>query len=170
MRKSIVYFFPVLMLLVFLLDAQLSTLLTNLAPEVVSITSHLLLMIAIFVSLYVSVTPMMLVSIMIGFIYDIYYLDVIGLSTTLLPLVIYIVYYIYQNMAFRRITNYILLFVMVFTFEFGSFVLARLFQLTNLSMFIFVVYNLLPSLIFNIVLFMILSPLLESLFAITNKT
>lgn len=170
MKKYIVYLLPVFMFFIFLLDAQFSTLLTNLAPQVVSISSHLLLMLAIFASRRITVAPMMILSVMIGFLYDIYYLGVLGLSTTLLPLVIYIVYYIYQNLAFKRITNHILLFVMLFTFEFGTFVLARIFQLTNLSMFIFVVYNLLPTLVFNMLLFMILSPLLESLFAITNKT
>ncbi|HFR3397545.1 TPA: rod shape-determining protein MreD, partial [Streptococcus suis] len=41
---------------------------------------------------------------------------------------------------------------------------------TNLSVFIFVFNKLLPSLLFNLVLFFVLQPLFERLFGITNKT
>ncbi|WP_067087550.1 rod shape-determining protein MreD [Streptococcus marmotae] len=121
MKKYIFYFLPFLLFLAFLLDAQLSTLLTNLAPKAVSITSHLLLIVGIFASLYVTVTPMMVLYVILGFVYDIYYFNIIGLSTALLPLTVYLVYYVYQSLAFKRVTNYILLLVMVFTFEFGTF-------------------------------------------------
>ncbi|MER0123975.1 rod shape-determining protein MreD [Streptococcus sp. ZJ93] len=170
MKKYIFYFLPFLLLFAFLLDAQLSTLLTNLAPKAVSISSHLLLIVGIFASFYVMVTPMMVLFVVLGFVYDIYYFNIIGLSTALLPLTVYLVYYVYQSLAFKRVTNYILLLVMVFTFEFGTFLLARLFQLTNLSMFIFVFYNLVPSLVFNTFLLVMIHPLMEKLFGITNKT
>ncbi|HFH9838277.1 TPA: rod shape-determining protein MreD [Streptococcus suis] len=99
---------------------------------------------------------------MLGIVYDIYYLNILGISTTLFPLIIYMVYYFTTNVHLNRWTSLMILGVMIFGFEFTSFVLARLFQLTNLSMFIFVVYKLLPSLLYNLFILLIFYPLFKN--------
>ncbi|HFU4204178.1 TPA: rod shape-determining protein MreD [Streptococcus suis] len=162
MKKYSNYLAPIVLFTVFLLDAQISTLLSNLAPSTVSITSHLLLIVGMYIIDKINLTYTIILFSMLGIVYDIYYLNILGLSTTLFPLIIYMVYYFTTNVHLNRWTSLMILGVMIFGFEFTSFVLARLFQLTNLSMFIFVVYKLLPSLLYNLFILLIFYPLFKN--------
>ncbi|NQN50477.1 rod shape-determining protein MreD [Streptococcus suis] len=161
--------FPVLFV-VLIIDGQLSTLATNWSVGNFSISSHILLMIAIFYANFISLKFSLFVFMIIGFIYDISYLGLVGIATTTLPLVVFGMYFFFQAMESRRIFNLLILVVSLFQFEFISYLFARFFHLTNLSVFIFVFNNLLPSLLFNLVLFFILQPLMEQSFGFTNKT
>lgn len=169
-RQYFRYMAPFVLFIAFLLDGQLSTLLTNWFPERAAVTCHLLLLAGIFLVRSLPLSYGMVSFTLFGLLYDVYYLGIIGLATTLYPLMFYFIYYFYQSLPLKRITNLIVFTVLVFTFEFLSFLLARLFQMTNLSMFIFVFYNLLPSLLFNFFFLLLFQPLLEKCFGNTCKT
>ncbi|WP_309109486.1 rod shape-determining protein MreD [Streptococcus zhangguiae] len=162
--------FPFILLFSFLLDGQLSTLLTNLVPGIIAISSHLLLILALVTVSYFPLFVNLLLFTILGLVYDIYYLNVVGIYITLFPLVVYVIDYFYQSLKFKRVTNHILLLVVVFVVEFGAFLFARLFEVTNLSMFIFVFYSLVPTLVFNSFLLLVVQPLFERIVYITNKT
>lgn len=170
MKKYYIYFAPFLLAFIFLLDGQLSTLITNLLPAPASATSHVLLLVSMFSAAYLPLSYSLVVFTLIGIISDSYYLNILGMSTVLLPLLIYIIYYFSQNLRSTRLTKVMMVVVVVFTFEFAQFILARLFGLTNLSMFIFVFYHLLPTLIYNMIILVLLQPILDRVFVITNKT
>ncbi|MDQ8759546.1 rod shape-determining protein MreD [Streptococcus ruminantium] len=171
MRNKLVevFMFPVLFVLL-LVDGQLSTLVTNWSVDLFSVSSHLVFMLAIFYANYVSVRFSLLVFTLLGLIYDISYLGLIGIAITTFPLVGYCIYFFFQGFDRKRGLNALILLVVVFQFEFISYLFARIFHMTNLSVFIFVFNKLLPSLVFNLLLFLVLQPLLERLFGITNKT
>lgn len=171
MRNKLVevFMFPVLFVLL-LVDGQLSTLVTNWSVDLFSVSSHLVFMLAIFYANYVSVRFSLLVFTLLGLIYDISYLGLIGIAITTFPLVGYCIYFFFQGSDRKRGLNALILLVVVFQFEFISYLFARIFHMTNLSVFIFVFNKLLTSLVFNLLLFLVLQPLLERLFGITNKT
>lgn len=169
-RNFISYLAPLIVLLAFILDGQLSTLMINWSPSPISISSHILIILGIFLSFQIPILYSLILYALIGLIYDLYYFGVIGIAITLLPLSIYLIYYFYQNLKFKLFTNLIILMVVLFIFEFLAFILARIFFLTNLSMFLFVINDLLPTLVFNWVLLLLLHPLLKLFFGITNKT
>ena len=169
-KEYLTYLAPVMTFLAFLLDGQLSTLLINWLPGSILVSSHILLMVAIFLSFQLSIVYSVSLFAVMGLLYDLYYFGVLGIAVTLLPLAVYLIYYFYQNLPFRAVTNQVILLVILFVFEFAAFLLARLFSLTNLSMFIFVFYDLMPTLVFNAFLLLLLHPLLKSCFGITNKT
>lgn len=170
MKNYIKYLIPLLLLLSFVIDGQLSTLFINLTPGIFTVSSHLLLMIALYSVLYIPTFYNVVMFTIVGFLYDIYYLNILGIFVTLFPLVVYLIDYFYQSLKFKRMTNHIILLVVIFVVEFGAFLFARLFELSNLSMFIFVVYSLVPTLVFNSLLLLMLQPVLEKFFYITNKT
>lgn len=163
------FMFPILFFIL-LIDGQLSTLVTNWSVGLFAVSSHLVFMLAIFYANYVSVGFSLLVFALLGLIYDTSYLGFIGIAVTTFPLVTYCIYFFFQGDDRKRGVNVLILLVTVFQFEFISYVFARIFYMTNLSVFIFVFNKLLPSLVFNLLLFFILQPLLERLFGITNKT
>lgn len=170
MKKNVKYFIPFLLLLSFVIDGQLSTLFINLTPGIIYVSSHFLLIVGLFSVLYIPTFYNVAMFTIVGFLYDSYYLNILGVFVTLFPLVIYLIDYFYQSLKFKRLTNHIILLVVIFVVEFGAFLFARLFEVSNLSMFIFVVYSLVPTLLFNSLLLLILHPVLEKFFYITNKT
>ncbi len=171
MNKKMIEFFMIpTIFFVVLIDSQISTLATNLSVFNVIISSHLLVMFAIFFANFVSIRFSLIAFILLGFFYDIYYFGLIGIATTILPFVVCSMYYFFQGVESRRYTYLLILIVSIFQFELISFLFARLFNLTSLSVFIFVFNSLLPSLIFNVIVFLILQPLLELFFGITNKS
>ncbi|MBS8068982.1 rod shape-determining protein MreD [Streptococcus suis] len=164
-----IFMFPILFFIL-LLDGQISTLVTNWSVGLFTISSHLVLMLAIFYANYVSLGFSLFIFTLLGLVYDIGYLNLIGIATTTLPLVLYCIYFFFQGAVSKRGINILILLVAIFQFEFISYSFARIFHITNLSVFIFVFNKLLPSLLFNLVLFFVLQPLFERLFGITNKT
>ncbi|HFI0424145.1 TPA: rod shape-determining protein MreD [Streptococcus suis] len=169
-KKMVEFFMFPVAFLTLLIDGQLTTLATNWSFGSLAISSHILLMFAIFYANFVSLRYSLIVYLIIGLIYDISYLGIIGIATTTLPLVIFGMYFFFQGVESRRLINLLILIVSIFQFEFISYLFARFFHLTNLSVFIFVFNNLLPCLIFNALLFFIIQPLIEQVFGITNKT
>ena len=169
-RNYIVLFSVVLLFFILILDGQIATLITNYLPRQFTINSHLLFMFGIFLFNYIEMRYSLILFSLLGFIYDIYYLGFLGIAFTLFPLSVFFIYYFYRETSVQRLMNAIILLVVVFIFEFLGFGFARLFHITNLSVFIFLVYNLLPSLVFNLSFFFVLQPLLERAFGITNKT
>ncbi|MGT2951414.1 rod shape-determining protein MreD [Streptococcus cuniculi] len=170
MKNYVKYIIPLLLLLAFVIDGQLSTLFINLTPGIITVSSHFLLIMALYSVLYIPTFYNVVIFTIIGFLYDIYYLNIIGIFVTLFPLAVYLIDYFYQSLRFKRVTNHIILLVVIFVVEFGAFLSARLFEVSNLSMFIFVVYSLVPTLVFNSLLLLMLQPVLEKFFYITNKT
>ncbi|MGT2716243.1 rod shape-determining protein MreD [Streptococcus respiraculi] len=170
MKNYVKCLIPLLLLLAFVIDGQLSTLFINLTPGIITVSSHFLLIMALYSVLYIPTFYNVVIFTIIGFLYDIYYLNILGIFVTLFPLAVYLIDYFYQSLRFKRVTNHIILLVVIFVVEFGAFLSARLFEVTNLSMFIFVVYSLVPTLVFNSLLLLVLQPLLEKFFYITNKT
>lgn len=169
LKKHTTYLAPLLLVLAFFLEGQVSSLATNLAPYGIVLTSHLLLILGLFCAIHLPLGYSLTLFSILGFLQDIYYLQVVGIATTFLPLVVYLMYYFYQSVHFRLVTNLLILFVVIFIFEFAGFVLARFFGLTTLSVFIFVFNGLLPSLIFNGLLLLILQPMIEPLFGMKHK-
>ncbi|NQI70860.1 rod shape-determining protein MreD [Streptococcus suis] len=171
MRNRVLEFFmfPVLFL-VLLIDGQVSTLLSNMSVGLFAISCHILLMLAIFYANYVSLPISLVIFALLGLIYDISYLSLVGIATTTFPLVIFCIYFYFKGVGNKSSINLLILLVSIFQFEFTSYLFARVFQMTNLSVFIFVFNKLLPSLLFNLILFLLIQPVLERIFGITNKT
>ncbi|MGQ7563803.1 rod shape-determining protein MreD [Streptococcus suis] len=166
--------FPILLLnlsvLIFLLDGQLALLYTNFLPGFLSASSYLLFFYALYVSLQCRFSQTVLPVAILGFLFDIYYLDLIGVATVLFPVLLYFVYYFSDKLSWKFGTLLMMQFVMIFFFEMIGFLLARVFSLSHLSIFIFLFYHLLPTLIINTLIFIFIYPWLGRFFSITVKT
>ncbi|HEL1619462.1 TPA: rod shape-determining protein MreD [Streptococcus suis] len=146
----------------FLFDGQLSTLLTNLSPGFSSIAVHLVFIYALHRINRNSFQFLFVTYIFLGLLYDIYYFNFVGFATSLFPVIILLIYFFNRNVYFEGIARLLTLLVVLFLFEVVGFLIARLFNMTNLSIFIFVFYNLLPSLLCNLLLFFLTFPIFEN--------
>lgn len=148
--------------LLFLLDSHLSTLLMNLSPVATSITVHLVFIYALHRINRDSFRLLFITYIFLGLLYDIYYFNFIGFATSLFPMTILLIYFFNRNVYFVGITRLLSFLVVLFLLEIFSFLIASLFNMTDLSVSVFVFYNLLPTLICNLLLFFLTFPLFEN--------
>ena len=155
---------------IFLIDSQLSTLFTTISFSHFSISSHLLLLAGLYLIDLISLPSSLFIFIVLGLIYDQYYLNILGIATTIFPLLIFVIYYFYKSFERNWFVDLLVFLVLIFYFEFVSYLFARIFHLTNLSVFIFTFYNLLPSLIINSVMYCLGRPVFKRFFDITYKT
>lgn len=169
-NKRIELFMLPILFVFLLIDGQISTLATNWLFGLFSITSHTVFMLAIFYASYVSFGYSLIIFSLLGLIYDLTYLGLLGIATTTFPLVIFCIYFFFQGMENKIGVNCLIFLVVLFQFEFISYLFARAFSMTNLSVFIFVFYKLLPSLLFNELFFLAIHPVLSRTFGIANKT
>lgn len=161
--------FPVLFLFL-LIDGQLSTLATNWSVGAFAISSHLVFMLAMFYAQYMSFWKSIFIFFLLGIVYDSLYLGLLGMATTLFPLALFFIYFFFQGIERKKNITILILLVVIFGFEGIGYLFASTFQITSLPLFSFVFYKLLPTLLFNIFLFIIIQPLLQYIFRITNKT
>ena len=138
------YILPFLVLfVVMLVDGHLSNLLTNLFPNNIHLLSHLLL---IFI-LYISIN-----------------FHIIGISTLLLPLVGIVISKYNSVLMSNRVSRFLTVAILVFFFEVATFALANVTHLAQMSFADFVVYTIAPTMVSNLLFFLLLQPILEKIY------
>ena len=159
------YILPFLVLfVVMLVDGHLSNLLTNLFPNNIHLLSHLLLIFILYISINLSENTNFIMLLLIGLLYDAYYFHIIGISTLLLPLVgIVISKYNFVLMS-NRVSRFLTVAILVFFFEVATFALANVTHLAQMSFADFVVYTIAPTMVSNLLFFLLLQPILEKIY------
>ena len=155
---------PLLLLFLMLLDGQISTLIASFLPIRFHLVCHLVLIFLLFISVEVSDVTAFTIFLVIGILYDAYYFHVIGIATLLLPLLSVLVNKYNTIMMGNKITRFLSVLILVFLFEFVSFLLANLVSLTSMEISTFIVYSLAPTMVLNSLLLLILQPVLVKVY------
>lgn len=159
------YILPFLVLfVVMLVDGHLSNLLTNLFPNNIHLLSHLLLIFILYISINLSENTNFIMLLLIGLLYDAYYFHVIGISTLLLPLVGIVISKYNSVLMSNRVSRFLTVAILVFFFEVATFALANVTHLAQMSFADFVVYTIAPTMVSNLLFFLLLQPILEKIY------
>ena len=159
------YVLPFLLLfVVMLIDGHLSNLLTNLFSNDIHLLSHLLLILILYVSIDFSENINFVILLLIGLLYDAYYFHIIGFSTLLLPLSGIVVSKYNSVLMTNRVSRFLSVAILVFFFEIATFALANVTHLTRMSFADFVVYTMAPTMVFNLLFFLLIRPILEKIY------
>ena len=161
--KSYILSFLVLFV-VMLVDGHLSNLLTNLFPNNIHLLSHLLLIFILYISINLSENTNFIMLLLIGLLYDAYYFHVIGISTLLLPLVGIVISKYNSVLMSNRVSRFLTVAILVFFFEVATFALANVTHLTQMPFTDFVVYTIAPTMVSNLLFFLLLQPILEKIY------
>ena len=147
-----------------LIDGQLSYLMSSIFSYHVTISSHLLLL-AIINFYHDRIKHFVLfIALILGILYDIYYLNRIGLVVFLLPVLIIFTNKITKSIFasnFQTLTYYI---IILFLFEVVGESAAVLLGMTTLSIANFIAYSFAPTLIFNVLLYLIFQKLFKKVY------
>lgn len=159
------YVLPFLVLfVVMLVDGHLSNLLTNLFPNNIHLLSHLLLIFILYISMNLSENTNFIMLLLIGLLYDAYYFHIIGISTLLLPLVGIVISKYNSVLMSNRVSRFLTVAILVFFFEVATFALANVTHLAQMSFADFVVYTIAPTMVSNLLFFLLLQPILEKIY------
>ena len=159
------YVLPFLVLfVVMLVDGHLSNLLTNLFPNNIHLLSHLLLIFILYISINLSENTNFTMLLLIGLLYDAYYFHVIGISTLLLPLAGIVISKYNSVLMSNRVSRFLTVAILVFFFEVATFALANVTHLAQMSFADFVVYTIAPTMVSNLLFFLLLQPILEKIY------
>ncbi|BAN60562.1 hypothetical protein ANG_0092 [Streptococcus anginosus subsp. whileyi MAS624] len=159
------YILPFLVLfVVMLVDGHLSNLLTNLFPNNIHLLSHLLLIFILYISINLSENTNFTMLLLIGLLYDAYYFHIIGISTLLLPLAGIVISKYNSVLMSNRVSRFLTVAILVFFFEVATFALANVTHLAQMSFADFVVYTIAPTMVSNLLFFLLLQPILEKIY------
>ena len=159
------YVLPFLVLfVVMLVDGHLSNLLTNLFPNNIHLLSHLLLIFILYISINLSENTNFIMLLLIGLLYDAYYFHIIGISTLLLPLVGIVISKYNSVLMSNRVSRFLTVAILVFFFEVATFALANVTHLAQMFFADFVVYTIAPTMVSNLLFFLLLQPILEKIY------
>lgn len=136
-----------------LLDAQWTQRLLNEGVDPVIWRVHLMLIFMMFATRYLPKKYMIIVSLCLGIVFDLYYLGLIGIYAVILPLIIWMMYLVHKFL-FENIFNLFFgLIIFITSFEILNASLQLMFNLITVDPLYFVTKVLGPTLLLNMVLF-----------------
>lgn len=114
-----------------------------------TLVPRFVLIFLIFLVAYTSRKEAMILGIVLGLLYDMFHIDIIGLYAFLYPLVCFIAGLIIREVHRHIVTVMFLALAMIIVLEFFSFLFADLISLTSIDMNDFIVTRLVPTMIAN---------------------
>lgn len=149
------FFLILFLLFLLLLDSQLSFLINSFFDYHFIVSSQTLLLAALF--LYKDQNAVFSVSsfLFIGFIFDSYYLNEVGVVTITLPIMLGIAMRFDKRFLKSPFQTLLVYAVLLFFFNISSFALARIYGWDNTSLSQYITYSLSPTLIFNLLVYLV---------------
>ena len=99
-----------------------------------------------------------------GFLYDTYYFKTVGIVILTLPLLCYLLTQLGRIVKRNTYVDFLLMFLFLFLFDTINFGFAVFYGFTNESVTDFIIYQLSPSIVFNLLIFIFIKPIIEKLF------
>lgn len=161
LNTIIIYF---IFLILLLIDGQVSTVFASLLPLSVHLVSHIIFLAFLWGSVRLSKFNALLVSVFMGICYDVYFLNSLGLASLLFPFSM-LIFIEFNSTFIRNIWTYLLsILISIFSFEMIIFSFFRIFVSINLSVIDFVVFSLLPTLVWNLCCYTLFYPIFRKIF------
>ena len=143
------YYLPVILFIAMLVDGHVSSAMMGMLSIPMTFTSHLVLLILMFSTFKVSQSYLMICATVIGLLYDSYFYNVLGINLILLPLIVFLMYRLFDYVKPNTLTLILSFIVFVTLIAIGRAVLLTVFKLTNATFLDFFTRNLAPSLLIN---------------------
>lgn len=154
-RTTLKYMTPFLLFFLFLLDAHITRIIASLTNNVYVANAHLALLVLMIISRVVNERFLLGTALVLGILYDLYYIGVIGIYAVIFPLLV-MLFYLSKNNPTKYSNSFFTVVISVTLFELISLLLQTVFGLTGVSSDFFVPRYLGPTLLFNILTFVIL--------------
>ncbi|MBL1228656.1 rod shape-determining protein MreD [Enterococcus sp. BWB1-3] len=164
-KDKVKYYAPFILFFLMLTDGQLTMWAENLVDNVYFPSAHFLLL------AYVTMIPnltkryVIISSVILGLICDSYYIGVLGIYTVALTVTVVLMYTFQKVLDTNIPTAFFGMVIFVTCYELISVVLQMIFRLSNVGPIIFITRTLGPTLLFNMLLFVLFYYPLKKLFS-----
>ena len=148
----------------FLWDGHISMLLNHYFSPELFLSSHLFIIYIFILTLSLPNNFSFLYLVCLGFLYDTYYFKTLGIVIITLPLLCYLLTQLLRFVKRNTYVDCLLAFLFLFLFDSINFAFALYYGFTNESISDFIIYQLSPSLVFNLLMFILIKPIVEKLF------
>lgn len=148
----------------FLWDGHISMLLNHYFSPELFLSSHLFIIYIFILTLTLTNNFSLLYLVCLGFLYDTYYFKTLGIVIITLPLLCYLLTQLLRFVKRNTYVDCLLAFLFLFLFDALNFGFALYYGFTNESISDFIIYQLSPSLVFNLLIFILIKPIIEKLF------
>lgn len=149
--------------MILLIDSHLGQFVNSFFPHF-QLVSHFIFIFLLFETIEVSEYLFLAYCLVIGLLYDIYFFHLIGIASLLFVIIGAVVYKRNSVILLNRWTRLLAVLMMIFIFEFGSFLLAHLVGLSAEDLSVFIVYGLVPTMILNCIWMLIFQYIFEKIY------
>ena len=148
----------------FLWDGHISMILNHYLSPDFFLSSHLFIIYIFILTLDFPNKYAFLYLICFGFLYDTYYFKTVGIVILTLPLLCYLLTQLGRIVKRNTYVDFLLMFLFLFLFDTINFGFALFYGFSNESVTDFIIYQLSPSIVFNLLIFIFIKSILEKLF------
>lgn len=153
-----------ILVFLFLLDGQVSTVLANLLPVHIHVISHIVFLPFLWFSLRYQRLFVVTVAIFLGLFYDVYFFNILGLAVFIFPIVM-LLFSTYNEYILKNGLTYTLsLLVLLFSFQMITYLVVTVLGLTGREFTVFVLYSLVPTVLWNVCFYLLSYPLIRKIF------
>ncbi|MBO0476530.1 rod shape-determining protein MreD [Vagococcus sp. DIV0080] len=163
-RKYLSYSLPFILFFMMLIDGHISSRILAVLSVPMDFTSNLLLLFLMFATFQMEKPYLVITSGVIGLLYDSYFYNVVGINFILLPLIVLVMYALFEHVYPNTFTLILSFIVFVTALSLGRVLLLTIFNLTHTTVLDFFARTLAPTLIVNICLIAILVVPLKKMF------
>ncbi|MDR0921671.1 MAG: rod shape-determining protein MreD [Lactobacillales bacterium] len=164
--KSLKIYAPILFFALLLIDSHLTNLLEIWTKDNYYPIVNLLIMAFMVATVHLSRRYLMISALVIGLIFDSYYLGILGINLVVLPLIVYWMTRYKELINTNVITQFFTMIIVVTAYEVFTTLLQAIFQLASVDFITFITQLLGPTLLINMVCFLLIIYPLRKLFSI----
>ena len=168
-KEYLKYVTPILLFFLMLIDAHLTKSFETWTSNVYFASSHLLLLAFMFAVPNFSKRYLLITSLILGFICDSYYIGIIGIYTVALTLSVMLMYTFKEVIQTNLLTGFFGIVIFTTLYELIAVLIQVAFHLADVSPILFITRVLGPTLLLNMVWYVILSYPLKKLFSVKSK-
>ncbi|ASZ08509.1 MULTISPECIES: rod shape-determining protein MreD [Enterococcus] len=154
-KETMKYYLPVILFFLMLLDGQVTRVLGEWTKGVYMANAHFLILALLFCSLSFSKRYLLITTIVLGAIFDMYYIGVIGIYAVALPLIVFIMYSMSQIIHTNIFTEFFSMIIFVTGYELFTLIIQLIFKLAIVNKNYFITQFLGPTLLLNMIIFAI---------------
>lgn len=151
-RTHLSFTLPFILFFMMLIDGHISSAVLGIFSVPMDFTSNLLLLFLMFATFQMEKTYLVIFSGIIGLLYDSYFYNVIGINLILLPILVLLMYLLFEHVYPNTFTIILSFIVFVTTLSVGRVLILTIFNLTNTTILDFFARTLAPTLVINILL------------------
>lgn len=162
-------FAPFLLFVILLLDTHFSTWVSQWSGNYYIANAHLIILLILVLSEVLNERFMILTAVVIGLLFDLYYVGVIGIYASVLPAMVALIYFFNNAIHQSLLTLFFSMIIFVTFFELSAVLLQILFKLAVVDSNFFITNFLGPTLLLNMIIFVIFIYPLHHLFTQTEE-